>query len=296
MTLVSSKLKSEKKLPDWIRVRVGAGPNRKYVEKTLSNLHLNTVCASAKCPNLNECWHKKTATFMIMGNKCTRNCRFCAVKHSEKPDLPDSFENDNIIEAVKSLGLKYVVITSVTRDELSDGGASYFVDIINKIHQIPDQVEIEVLTPDFLGLKPSLKKIMNAEPEVFNHNIETVRKLSVKIRDRADYDRSMKVLSNAVRMSESKKTKIKSGLMLGLGENDYEVEDTIKEIAETGAHFLTIGQYLPPSSKHWPLDRYVEPEKFEYWHDFAKSAGFEFVASAPLVRSSYNAREMFASD
>lgn len=282
-------MKTRPKLPPWIRVRVGSGEGRKEIAGILKELNLNTVCGSAQCPNLAECWQKQTATFMILGNECTRDCRFCAVKNNNAPPPPDPQEPANIAEAVRRLKLKYVVITSVSRDDLPDGGAQQFANTVSEIRQTDPEIQIEVLTPDFLG--KDLQTVLNAQPTVFNHNIETVERLSREIRIKADYRRSLQTLSEAFKLSQDK-ILIKSGLMVGMGETDEEVERTICDIRKTGASMLTIGQYLPPSGNHWPLERYVEPETFEKWRQFALNQGFTKVASAPLVRSSYHAEEL----
>lgn len=283
-------MKIRPKLPPWIRVRVGIGKDRKELASILKELNLNTVCDSAKCPNLAECWQKRTATFMILGNECTRDCRFCAVKHNSTPPLPDPREPTNIAEAVKRLNLKYVVLTSVTRDDLSDGGAQQFADTICEIRKIDPGMNIEVLTPDYQG--EDLKTIISAKPTVFNHNIETIERLSRQIRIKADYRRSLQTLTEATKLAKEK-ILIKSGLMVGMGESDDEVEVAICDIRKTGASMLTIGQYLPPSVNSWPLKRYVKPEIFEQWRRFALKQGFAKVASAPLVRSSYHAEELY---
>jgi lipoic acid synthetase len=274
------------KFPPWIRVKVGVGSGKGEVSRILKELNLNTVCSSAGCPNLDECWRRNTATFMILGDECTRNCRFCAVKHCDMPAAADPSEPANVAEAAVRLKLKYVVVTSVTRDDLSDGGSGQFAETICEIRRRDPAIEVEVLTPDYLG--DNLKTVLNAEPVVFNHNIETVERLSREIRIKADYRRSLEVLKSAVELSGSG-TAVKSGLMVGMGESDEEVETTICDIRKTGASILTIGQYLPPSGAHWELERYVEPAKFEKWKDFALDLGFKNVASAPLVRSSYHA-------
>lgn len=257
----------------------------------MDELKLHSVCASAQCPNLGECWHRGTATFMILGDECTRNCKFCAVSHNPHPAPPDPAEVKNLVEAVKRMKLKYVVITCVTRDDLEDGGAGQFAAIINELHKETPETGIEVLTSDFNNNIAALKTVLDAGPTVFNHNVETVRRMAAKIRDKATYDRSMQVLRNAFELTKGK-IPVKSGFMVGLGENDNEVLETLEELRENKVSIVTIGQYLPPSGAHWKLDRYVEPEKFDEWAKFAKKIGFESVASAPLVRSSYNAEEL----
>jgi len=282
-------MKTRQKLPPWIRVRLGTGEGRKEIASILNELNLNTVCSSAECPNLAECWQKKTATFMILGDECTRNCRFCAVKHNNTPKLPDPDEPANIAEAVQRMNLKYVVITSVTRDDLPDGGAQQFAATICEIRKINPKIQTEILTPDYLG--EELQTVLKAHPAVFNHNIETVERLSRDIRIKANYQRSLQTLSEASKTIKNN-TVVKSGLMLGMGETNEEIEQTICDIRKTGTSLLTIGQYLPPSSQHWPLDRYVEPQIFEDFRTFALKQGFAKVASAPLVRSSYHAEEL----
>ena len=283
------------KLPPWIRVKVNCGTNRNEVAHLIDELNLHSVCASAHCPNLSECWHRGTATFMILGNECTRNCKFCAVKHNPHPAPPDPQEVTNLVKAVKRMKLKYVVITCVTRDDLSDGGASQFAAVINAVHKEVPGTGIEVLSSDFNGNIDALKTVLDAGPTVFNHNVETVRRIAEQIRDKATYDRSMQVLRNAYELTKGK-IPVKSGLMAGLGEKDEEVLETLEELRKNKVSILTIGQYLPPSDAHWKLDRYVEPEKFNEWAKFARETGFDFVASAPLVRSSYNAEELFSKN
>ncbi len=276
------------KLPPWIRVKVSAGDGREEVSSLLEQYGLNTVCQSAKCPNLCECWHSRTATFMILGNQCTRNCTFCAVAHSDGPPPPDPDEPAKLSEAVRKMKLNYVVVTSVTRDDLPDGGASHFAKVIRKLKKDIPKVKVEVLTPDFGGDVKSLRKVIDAGPDVFNHNLETVERLTREIRSSADFKRSLKVLAMAHRLGKGRII-VKSGIMVGLGETDPELKETICEIRRTGAEMLTIGQYLPPSSRHRPLDRFVTPDTFKELEHFARKLGFRNVASAPLVRSSYHA-------
>ena len=285
-------MKTRPKLPPWIRVRIGAGTGREETAEILRTLNLNTVCAGAECPNLHECWLKKTATFMILGDSCTRNCRFCAVNHTDNPLPPSAEEPYNIALAVKKMALKYVVITSVTRDDLPDGGAGQFAAVIQSLTDIVPDIKIEVLTPDYLD--DNLKIVINAEPFVFNHNVETVERLSKQIRLKADYRRSLKTLEQAFKFSDGK-IPVKSGLMVGMGETDKEIEQAILDIRGTGASMLTIGQYLPPSDIHWQLERFVHPDVFEHWREFAVNAGFNKVASGPMVRSSYHAEELHES-
>jgi lipoyl synthase len=286
----SKKRVKRPKLPPWIRVRVGCGNGREEVNSILQGLRLNTVCAGAQCPNLNECWHRGTATFMILGESCTRNCRFCAVPHNPDPAAPEADEPQRLATAAAEMKLSYVVVTSVTRDDLPDGGASQFAEVIRELHKAVPEAGVEVLTPDFSADMTAIQMVLDAKPTVFNHNLETVRRLSGKIRSKATYDRSLQVLKMVAESGSG--IPVKSGLMVGLGETDDEVLETIRDLRAAGVSILTIGQYLPPSDTHCPLDRYVEPETFSAWGDYAKEIGFKFVASAPMVRSSYNAGEL----
>jgi lipoic acid synthetase len=281
-------------LPEWIRVKPFTGHGRTNISEILDKYALNTVCKSAKCPNLGECWHKKTATFMILGNTCTRNCRFCSVNYGTPGPL-DPKESENVARAAKEMGLKYVVVTSVTRDDLPDGGASVFAETIIKIRELNyDNIKIEVLTPDFNCDLDALKTVLATNPSVFNHNIETVKRLSKEIRITASYENSLFILRKAFEIAEGK-IPVKSGLMVGTGETDDEIIQCISDLRYAGVSMLTIGQYLPPKKESWPLDRYVTPAKFEEWKKYAESIGYSNVASAPLVRSSYCAEELNSS-
>ena len=255
----------------------------------LQSLSLNTVCESARCPNISECFNKGTATFMILGNICTRNCKFCNIKN----DLPlpvDHLEPEHVAEAVKRLGLKHVVITSVTRDDLVDYGAGQFADTIVAIKKNLPDTKIEVLIPDFKANRDCIKKVSDKSPDIINHNIETVSRLYSAIRPEADYKRSLEVLLTAKRLSKNN-TYTKSGIMVGLGEKKDEVLNIFSDLRNVGCDFLSIGQYLSPSKKHYPVKEYIEPKIFDYYKDKAKKLGFISVASAPYVRSSYLADE-----
>ena len=276
--------------PDWLRIRVQPGDEREKVRALMSRLKLHTVCASAQCPNMCECFHHSTATYLIMGNCCTRNCKFCAVPHG-KPEPLDPGEPERVAEASAELGLKFVVVTCVTRDDLPDGGAGHFAATIKALKARIPGVKVEVLTSDLHACREHIKIVLDAEPTVFNHNIETVERLSADIRSVATYRRTLEVLKIASELSLGR-IPIKSGLMVGLGESDEEVLQTLRDLREAGVNIVTIGQYLPPSNTHWPLQRYVTPEKFAEWGEYAKELGFEQVASAPLVRSSYRAGEL----
>ncbi len=279
------------KLPPWIRVKVPCGEQRAHVEDLLKTNSLNTVCRGAQCPNLCECWHRGTAAFMILGDRCTRNCRFCAVGHVEQPLPPDPEEPARLAEAAASMKLSFVVVTSVTRDDLPDGGASHFARTIRALKEKIPGVKVEVLTPDFNRAEKDIRTVLDAEPDVFNHNIETVERLTPLIRSKAQYRRSLEVLKIAWKITGGR-IPVKSGIMVGMGETDDEVVQTIRNIRGTGAGFLTIGQYLPPSKEHWKLARYVEPSVFDAWGGFAREIGFTHVASGPLVRSSYYAEQL----
>ncbi|MBE6369233.1 MAG: lipoyl synthase [Lentisphaerae bacterium] len=277
--------------PDWLRIRVAPGDERDKVRKLMSRLKLHTVCASAQCPNLCECFHHSTATYLIMGNACTRNCKFCAVPHSSHPEPLDAGEPERVAEASAELGLKFVVVTCVTRDDLPDGGAAHFAATVKALKaRIPD-VKVEVLVSDLHANREHIKTVLDSGPTVFNHNIETVERLSSSIRSVATYRRTLEVLKIASELAQDK-IPVKSGLMVGLGETDEEVEATLRDLRAAGVSIVTIGQYLPPSDTHWPLQRYVTPEKFDEWAQYARELGFKQVASAPLVRSSYRAGEL----
>lgn len=275
------------RLPPWIRVHVHTGATRDTVGRSIQELKLNTVCQSAKCPNIAECWHRGSATFMILGNRCTRACRFCAI-HSFNPEPVDADEPERVAESAAQLGLKYVVVTSVNRDDLPDKGADHFVRTIQALRRRLPNSGIEILTPDFKGRAALIETVLRLQPTVFNHNMETCERLTPMIRSGGRYDRSLTVLRTAKEMA-GKSTAVKSGVMVGLGETNEEVETTMSDMLAAGVDILTIGQYLPPSRDHWSLQRYVEPAQFEYWGELAKKMGFKAVASAPMVRSSYQA-------
>lgn len=273
--------------PEWIRVQLSETHETK---KILRQFNLSTVCEEARCPNQGGCFSKKTATFMILGDKCTRNCSFCAVK-SAHPLPPDKYEPERIAEATVSLGLKFVVITSVTRDDLSDGGASHFAETIKAIRERDKHIKIEVLTPDFRGDLNALKTVLDAEPDVFNHNIETVPRLYPVVRPKADYFISLNMLKSAKSLYPNIKTK--SGIMLGLGEKRSEILSVLSDLRTVGCDFLTIGQYLMPRKENISVAEYVKPEVFEEYRKKGFEMGFKAVASSPLTRSSMNAEEMF---
>lgn len=281
-----------RRLPPWLRKRLTMTGPAAEVQRMLDELGLETVCANAHCPNQAECYARRTATFMILGARCTRTCRYCAVAHADAPlPPPDPDEPRAVAEASHRLGLRHVVVTSVTRDDLPDGGAAHFAATIRAVRDRLPEAVIEVLTPDFGGDRDPLGVVLDAEPTVFNHNLETVRRLFPVVRPEADYRRSLNLLAAASRTAPGVHTK--SGLMVGLGETDDEVSEAICDLRGVGCDVLTIGQYLAPSDAHEPVRRFVTPERFDAWRDEAKAAGFRAVASGPFVRSSYRADRVF---
>ena len=276
--------------PDWLRQRLPSGPDYEKIKGMIRKDRLHTVCQEAGCPNIWECFSHHTATFLILGSRCTRNCRFCAVTAGPL-EPPDPQEPDRVANVARQMGLKYVVVTSVTRDDLPDGGAGIFAETIEKIRQkIPD-VCIEVLIPDFQGSQQALQTVLNAHPDVLNHNIETVPRLYPEVRPQADYRRSLELIQRAHKHDPALLTK--SGLMLGLGEGPAEISATLEDMIKAGCRMLTLGQYLQPSKDHLPVKRYIPPEEFEEWRMTAFHLGFTEVASGPFVRSSYHAGELF---
>jgi lipoic acid synthetase len=272
--------------PDWMRARAVTFDIFDRMKGTLGSLH--TVCESARCPNLGECWRRGTATFMIMGDICTRSCRFCAVK-TGRPDALDPDEPHKLADAARQMGLRHVVITSVARDELPDGGAAHFAACIRALYDALPGVSVEVLTPDFKGRPESVRTVLDARPSVFNHNLETVPRLTKQVRVQARYDRSLDVLRMAFEMKPEIPTK--SGLMLGLGEEIEEVLETLQDMRRAGVSILTLGQYLRPSKDHLPVVRWVSPDEFTWLKEQALEMGFVHVESGPLVRSSYHAEQ-----
>ncbi len=288
---VNKPINPIKKKPDWIRAKL-VNSQEFFLTKTIVNKHnLKTVCQEANCPNITECWSKRHATFLIMGDTCTRACAFCDVI-TGKPKALDSLEPLKIANAVKKLNLRHAVITSVDRDDLDDGGANHFYDVIKETRKYNPNTTIEVLTPDFLRKGNSYKKVIEAKPDVFNHNIETVPSLYRKVRPGSRYFASLELLKNAKKIDKNIFTK--SGIMVGLGEKKDEILQVMDDLKSAEVDFLTIGQYLQPSVKHHPLDRYYRPEEFEELERIAKSKNFLLVSSSPLTRSSYHADEDFA--
>jgi lipoic acid synthetase len=279
--------------PDWLKVRFPAGPNYARIDRLHREQGLHSVCRSAACPNQGECWEQGTATFMILGNHCTRDCGFCNVVH-ETPLAVDSQETEKVAQAIVELGLNHAVITSVTRDDLTDGGASQFAAVTRAIHAVSPKCRVELLIPDLQGNHDALEIILRARPEVLGHNMETVPRLYRIARAGADYKRSLDLLSAANRMAPD--IPVKSGLMLGMGETYAEVLAVMSELHLAGCTMLTLGQYLQPTRNHLPVSRYVEPDEFSALRNSGLQIGFDHVEAGPLVRSSYHAAEQFEGD
>ena len=287
------------RLPPWIRIRYSGRGAQEQVNQLLDSHALHTVCQGAQCPNQHECFSRGVATFMILGDECTRDCRFCAVK-TGKPPAVDPDEPRRVAEAAARLKLRHVVVTSVTRDDLPDGGAGHFAATIRAIREIQPSATIEVLTPDFRGNEKDIETVLEALPDVFNHNLETVRRLQKAIRPAADYERSLAVLRYASQFDSRHEPRatglhvaVKSGLMVGLGETDEEIYEAMADLRAAGVELLTIGQYLAPSGSHAPVERYVTPAQFEEYARRGTALGFRNVASGPMVRSSYMAEAQF---
>ena len=288
---VKNPVNTIKKKPNWIRTKITDTQNFFQTKEIVNKKKLHTVCQEASCPNISECWSKKHATFLIMGDICTRACAFCNVK-TGKPNFLDLSEPSKIAQATKELNLRHVVITSVDRDDLEDGGANHFYNVIREIRKLNKNTTIEVLTPDFLRKGDSYKKVVDANPDVFNHNIETVPSLYRGVRPGSRYFESVNLLKSVKKINKTIFTK--SGIMLGLGESKDEVLQIMDDLLSANVDFLTIGQYLQPTEKHFPLKRYVHPDEFQEFKKIALSKGFLIVASSPLTRSSYHADEDFA--
>jgi len=288
--ITTLKQNSRAQKPPWLKRRLPTGPDYEQVKTFINKGGLHTVCQEAKCPNIWECFSKHTATFIIMGSHCTRTCRFCAVSHGPTAQ-PDQEEPARVAEAARKMDLSYVVITSVTRDDLPDGGAIFFAQTIQEVRkQIPDAL-VEVLIPDFQGNTEALRTVLKARPDVLNHNIETVPRLYSTVRPEANYNRSLELLKQTRQYDPSIPTK--SGLMLGFGERPDEISRTLEDLFKVGCRILTLGQYLQPSKQHLQVERFVPPEEFDNWRKNALKIGFSQVASGPFVRSSYHAKELF---
>ena len=290
MTVLGSKPRP--RLPEWLRIKLPTSDTFAHTHSLLDELKLHTVCESAKCPNHWECWSRGTATFMIAGDRCTRACGFCAVT-TAKPFALETDEPARVAEATKRMRLRHVVITAVARDDLADGGAEHFRQTIEQVRAANPGIVIEVLTPDFLDRDESIETVLSANPDIFNHNLETVRRLTPAVRSRATYDRSLSVLSK-VKAKRGDTIHTKSGLMLGLGETADELAVALADLRRAGCDILTLGQYLQPTLKHLPVVEFVPPEKFTEYKQLAEGMGFVHVASGPMVRSSYHADEFQA--
>ena len=278
-------------LPEWFKVRIHSGEQYGRISRMLENGGLNTVCKGAGCPNIWECWNSGTATLMILGNSCTRNCTFCGIPVCRNPSAPDPEEPEKVAKMIAQLGLSWAVLTSVTRDDLQDGGASVFAECVKLIHAALPDCGVEVLIPDFTGSTTALDTVIACKPQVIAHNMETVPRLYSAARPQADYNRSLGVLEYAAGKSDGNYM-VKSSLILGLGEREDEILGVISDLARCGCSAMTIGQYLPPSRKHHPMARYYSPEEFDRLAEKAREAGISHVASGPLVRSSYRAYDL----
>jgi lipoic acid synthetase len=287
MTLIpTSVVKSFGRKPDWLRAQLPGGGDYEQTRAKVKGLDLHTVCEEAQCPNLGECWSRGTATIMILGDVCTRSCGFCAVK-SGRPTELDGAEPRRVAESVRRMGLKHVVITSVARDELADGGSAIWAETIRLCKQASPATSIEVLIPDFLGKRDCWQRVFDARPDILNHNSETVPRLAPSVRSVARWERSLDLL----RAAHAAGLATKSGLMLGLGETEPEVEDTLLHLRGAGVSIITLGQYLQPSPAHLPVAAFIHPDRFRHWKERGLAMGFRVVESGPLVRSSYHAEE-----
>lgn len=291
-TIIDNAAPARRRLPEWLRLQLPTSPGFARTRALLAELKLHSVCESAKCPNHWECWSKGTATFMIAGDHCTRACGFCAVK-TAKPLALEADEPARVAEATRRMGLKHVVITAVARDDLADGGAEHFRQTIEMVRLHNPGIVIEVLVPDFLDREESIRSVLAANPHIYNHNLETVRRLTPSVRHRATYDRSLSVLSK-VKKWRGDSLHTKSGLMLGLGETEEELVQAMRDLRGARCDILTLGQYLQPTLRHLPVVEYVTPESFAQYKAMAEEMGFVHVASGPMVRSSYHADEFQA--
>ncbi len=275
------------KKPEWLRVKLPTGKKHRELRGLVDKYKLNTICQSGSCPNMGECWGEGTATFMILGNVCTRSCGFCGVK-TGRPEQVDWAEPEKVARSIKLMQIKHAVLTSVDRDDLKDMGSIIWAETIHAVRRISPGTTMETLIPDFQGIEKHIDRIVEAAPEVLSHNMETVRRLTREVRIQAKYDRSLEVLRYA---KEAGQRRTKTGIMLGLGEFEDEVFETIQEVADANVDVITIGQYLKPTKKHLPLKEFITPEQFKKYEDFARGLGFRHVESGPLVRSSYHAEK-----
>lgn len=280
------------RFPSWLHRKIPSGGNLFKTNEILAKYRLNTVCEEAKCPNRMECYAQKTATFLALGKECSRSCGFCDIDFSKQPKAPEADEPMRVAFSVKELGLKHVVITMVARDDLADGGAAALAAIMHEVKKVNPDVTLEVLTSDFAGNLDALDLVLAENPEIFNHNIETVRSLTPRVRHRATYERTLEVLSHA--KNGGKTLFVKSGIMVGLGEKEEEVKETIEDLHHAGCDIITIGHYLQPNRKKLSVKAFISPEQFQLYADFGHSLGVKYVYAGPFVRSSYNAHEVLA--
>ena len=298
-SILNNKSRPRRSKPSWLKVRAPGGGRYEEIKRRIDTLGLHTVCQEAQCPNIGECWDGGTATIMLMGGSCTRGCRFCAVQTMASPPPLDPNEPQHAAEAVAAMGVDYIVVTSVNRDDLPDGGAAHFAETIVALKRRDPSLMVEVLVPDFQGRSEAVDVLANAGPEVIAHNVETVRRLSRRVRDaRASFDQSLRVLRDVKRAGRGRAPGgldilAKTSIMCGLGETEEEVLSAIREVRETGCDVITFGQYLQPSPRHHEVVEYVSPERFERYAEFALAMGYVYVASGPLVRSSYKAAEFY---
>jgi lipoic acid synthetase len=277
--------------PDWLKIKIPSGKEYVRVKEIISRHKLHTICSSGKCPNMAECWGLGTATFMILGDVCTRSCKFCATK-TGKPEAVDAEEPGNLANSIKLMNLKHCVITSVDRDDLTDGGAKHWTAAISEVKKVNPGITIEALIPDFMGKSDLIKLVIDAKPEVISHNLETVRRLTSSVRSAAQYDRSLDV----IRQVAGSGITAKSGIMVGLGETEEEVFEVMDDLLKVGCSVMTIGQYLQPTKNHLPVIGYIHPDIFKKWEENGIEKGFKFVESKPLVRSSYHAEKHVAKN
>lgn len=284
-------MQRERRLPEWLKMQRASGENYTRVKKLVLDNHLHTICTSGNCPNIGECWNAGTATFMILGDICTRSCKFCNTR-TGRPMPPDKMEPARLAESIRSLGLKHCVITSVDRDDLADGGAAFWAETIREVKRVNPHITIEALIPDFDGKPDNIRQVIEAAPEVISHNLETVRRLTPLIRSRAKYETSL----NVIRCIAESGIPAKSGIMVGLGETDHEVYETMDDLFAAGCRVFTIGQYLQPGFGHMEAVSYIDPAKFGEYRVAGLEKGFDFVESSPLVRSSYHAEKHVKSN
>lgn len=282
-----SQPKVKQRKPKWLRVKLPTGENYRNVRGLVDNYKLHTICESGNCPNMGECWGAGTATFMILGNTCTRSCGFCAV-NTGRPDPVDWDEPERVARSVKLMKVKHCVLTSVDRDDLADGGSIIWAEVVNAVRRMSPETTMETLIPDFKGEMHNVDRLLEVAPEIISHNIETVRRLTRQVRIQAKYDRSMAVLAY---MKEKGQKRTKSGIMLGLGETEDEVLETLKDLRAADVDIVTLGQYLQPTPKHLPVQEYITPEQFDKYKEIGLEMGFKYVESGPLVRSSYHAEK-----